>query len=63
MGIKFWSFPDQELNPGTLHWLRGVLATGPPGKSRTLQLVTASGLGVTTEVTLRSGGEHVIFSS
>ena len=27
------SFPDQGLNPGFLHWERGVLATGPLGKS------------------------------
>ena len=27
-------FPDQGLNPGPLHWERGVLATGSPGKSR-----------------------------
>ena len=26
-------FPDQGSNPGPLHWERGVLATGPPGKS------------------------------
>ena len=25
--------PDQGLNLGPLHWERGVLATGPPGKS------------------------------
>ena len=25
-------FPDQGLNPGPLHWERGVLATGSPGK-------------------------------
>ena len=28
-------FPDKESNPGTLHWERGVLATGLPGKSLT----------------------------
>ena len=27
-------FPDQEWNPGPLHWEHGVLATGPPEKSR-----------------------------
>ena len=26
-------FPDQGWNPGSLHWEREVLATGPPGKS------------------------------
>ena len=26
-------FPDQGWDPGTLHWKRGVWATGPPGKS------------------------------
>ena len=26
-------FPDQGLNLNLLHWERGVLATGPPGKS------------------------------
>ena len=26
-------FPGQGLNLGPLHWERGVLATGPPGKS------------------------------
>ena len=26
-------FPDQGLNPGTLHWKHRVLATGLPGKS------------------------------
>ena len=26
-------FPDQGLNPGLLHWERGVSATGPPEKS------------------------------
>ena len=26
-------FPDRGLNPSSLHWERGVLATGPPGKS------------------------------
>ena len=26
-------FPDQGLNLGPLHWERGTLATGPPGKS------------------------------
>ena len=25
--------PDQESNPGPLLWKRGVLASGPPGKS------------------------------
>ena len=25
--------PDQGSDPGPLHWERGVLATGPPGKS------------------------------
>ena len=25
--------PDQGLNPGPLHWERGVLTTGPPRKS------------------------------
>ena len=24
---------NQELNPGSLHWGHGVLATGPPVKS------------------------------
>ena len=32
-------FPDQGLLPGTLHWERGVLATGPPGKSLFFELV------------------------
>lgn len=50
-----WSFPDQESNPRTLHWLHGVLATGPPWKSRTVHFVTASGLGVTTVVTEKWG--------
>ena len=31
---KSVQFPDQGLNPGPLHWERGVLATGSPGKSR-----------------------------
>ena len=26
-------FPYQGMNPGPLHWKRGVLATGPPEKS------------------------------
>ena len=26
-------FPNQGLNLGSLHWERGVLAIGPPGKS------------------------------
>ena len=26
-------FPDQESNSSLLHWERGALATGPPGKS------------------------------
>ena len=26
-------FPDQRWNPGPLHWERGFLTTGPPGKS------------------------------
>ena len=26
-------FPDQESNPGSLHWECGVLVTEPPGKS------------------------------
>ena len=26
-------FPAQRLNPGSLHWEHGVLATGPLGKS------------------------------
>ena len=26
-------FPDEELNPGPLHWEHRALATGPPGKS------------------------------
>ena len=29
-------FPDQGLNPGSLHWECKVLATGPPGKSHSL---------------------------
>ena len=28
-----WNFPDQGLNPCPLQWKRGVLSTGPPGKS------------------------------
>ena len=28
-----YEVPDQELNPPLLHWQRGVLTTGPPGKS------------------------------
>ena len=28
--------PDQESNPGLLHWEFGVLATGPPGTSQGL---------------------------
>lgn len=28
-------FPNQGLNPHKLHWKRGVLTTGPPGKSHT----------------------------
>ena len=31
-------FPDQGLNLGPLHWEPGVLATGPPGKSRQHQV-------------------------
>ena len=27
-------FPNQGLNLGSLHWERGVLATGPQGKSQ-----------------------------
>ena len=30
------TFPDQGLNPGSLHWKCRVLATGPPGKSQNL---------------------------
>ena len=26
-------FPEQQLNPGPLHWELRVLAMGPPGKS------------------------------
>ena len=26
-------FPNQGSNPGPLHWVHGVLPTGPPGKS------------------------------
>ena len=33
-------FPDQGLNPGTLHWERGVLATGPPGSPWTRPLLS-----------------------
>ena len=32
-------FPGQGLNLGPLHWERGVLATGPPGKSCSLLLL------------------------
>ena len=32
VACEIW-FPDQGSNPGPLHWERGVLATGPPGKS------------------------------
>ena len=28
-----WEVPDQEWNPGSLHWECGVLVTEPPGKS------------------------------
>ena len=35
-------FPDQGLNPGPLRWECGVLATGPPGKSRSLILILIS---------------------
>ena len=31
-------FPDQELNPGPLHWEHGLLATEPPGRSHTPNL-------------------------
>ena len=34
-------FPNQGLNLGPLHWDPGVLATGPPGKSPTLVLVSS----------------------
>ena len=30
--VAFW-FPDQKWNLGFLHWDRGVLATGQPGRS------------------------------
>ena len=32
-GMWDLKFPDQGLNPGPLNWDRGVLSTGPPGKS------------------------------
>ena len=32
-------FPDQELNPGPLHWEQRFLATGPPGKSQVFDLL------------------------
>ena len=32
-GMWDLKFPDQGLNPGPLNWERGVLSTGPPGKS------------------------------
>ena len=28
-----WEFPDYGWNPGPLHWERGVLPAGPPGRS------------------------------
>ena len=31
--------PDQGLNLGSLHWERGVLGTGPPGKSQDCELL------------------------
>ena len=33
-------FPEQGMNPGPMHWECGVLATGPPGKSLWLPLIT-----------------------
>ena len=29
-------FPDEGSNPCPLHWERGVLTTGPPGKSHSI---------------------------
>ena len=31
-------FSDQGLNPSPLQWKRGVLITGPPGKSQEEQV-------------------------
>lgn len=35
-GGGFIQFSDRGLNPAPLHWERGVLAPGPPGKSPSL---------------------------
>ena len=36
--------PDQESNPGPLHWECGFLATGPPGKSQVPTLMASYNL-------------------
>ena len=36
-------FPKLELNLGPLHWECGILATGPPGKSHRLSILTMAG--------------------
>ena len=40
LSCSMWDlpFPDQGSNLGALHWEPGVLATGPPGKSRQHQV-------------------------
>ena len=46
---RIW-FPEQGLDLGPLHWKRGFLATGPPGKSQPL-LLDAEVLGLLDSVT------------
>ena len=55
-GIKF---PDQGLNPGTLHWEHRVLAAGPPGKS--LEKTLESPLGCKIQPVHPKGNQSWVF--
>ena len=43
-GMWDLNFPDQGLNLDPLHWERGVLATGPPGKSLNEYFIWLTGI-------------------
>ena len=53
-----WIFPDQGRNPCPLQWKRGVLTTGPPGKSSNI-IVNKKALEMYSCVPLGQGKQRV----
>ena len=50
VAVGIW-FPDQEWNPGPLHWECGILAMGPPGKYSQLSILDFASHTVSVTIT------------